>query len=141
MCIRDRAYTGEVTEGQSGSPVWVQRDGQYVLVGIVAARGQVNIVVRVTPDFVRQLGDWIGTKQKEVLEEGLEDLENKQGPESEGLWDSSWEQHSTSLNSLEGGETETLETLDLDRELIEAWTAESTKYEAYEELYLSLIHI
>ena len=52
-------YTAETTEGQSGSPVWIQQDGTYNLVGIAVARGNVNRVVRLTWDVVEQLNDWM----------------------------------------------------------------------------------
>jgi hypothetical protein len=65
---RDRTmtYTGNVTEGQSGSPVWIEHNGKHILVGIVVARGSTNRVVRITRELCRQLGSWMGTQQKEA---------------------------------------------------------------------------
>ena len=63
---RTMTYTADVTEGQSGSPVWIQREGKFILVGVVVARGTTNRVVRVTREFCRQLASWMGTQQKEA---------------------------------------------------------------------------
>ena len=52
-------YTGETTEGQSGSPLWIEQDGKHNLVGIVVARGNVNRVVRVTWGVVEELNNWM----------------------------------------------------------------------------------
>lgn len=72
---RTMAYTADVTEGQSGSPVWIQRDGKFVLVGIVVSRGTTNRVVRVTRELCRQLASWIGTQQNEEEQEQDRDAE------------------------------------------------------------------
>jgi hypothetical protein len=60
---RTMVYTGELTEGQSGSPVWIERDGKYILVGIAVARAPQHEVVRVTRELCRQLAAWMGTQQ------------------------------------------------------------------------------
>ncbi len=60
---RTMVYTGELTEGQSGSPVWIERDGKYILVGIAVARAPQHDVVRVTRELCRQLAAWMGTQQ------------------------------------------------------------------------------
>jgi V8-like Glu-specific endopeptidase len=52
-------YQGELTEGQSGSPVWIQHDGTYDIVGIAVARGSSNRVVRLSWDVVFQLNSWM----------------------------------------------------------------------------------
>lgn len=65
-------YTGETTEGQSGSPLWIQQNRTYNLVGIVVARGNVNRIVRLTWDVVEQVNDWMLAAEKEVSERQLE---------------------------------------------------------------------
>jgi hypothetical protein len=48
----------------------------------------VNIVVRVTPEFVRQLADWMGKKQKESPEEELAaDLDRREWEQEGGEWE------------------------------------------------------
>lgn len=57
-------FTGDTTEGQSGSPVWLQQNGTYNLVGVVLARGNVNRVLRMTWDVVEQLNTWMLAAEK-----------------------------------------------------------------------------
>ena len=83
---RTMTFTGEATEGQSGSPVWVPRDGKYILVGVLVARGTTNRVVRVTRELCRQLAGWIGTPQKEESE--LERRNGRSVPSSRKLTES-----------------------------------------------------
>jgi V8-like Glu-specific endopeptidase len=100
---RTMSYTGEGTEGQSGSPVWMQKDGQYMLIGVLVARGQVKIVVRVTHEFVRQIADWMSPQQKEAPEEEFEeDLERREQEQEE------WESEAEDEPLQEGFAQETL---------------------------------
>ncbi len=79
-------YTGELTEGQSGSPVWIQHDGGYNMVGIAVARGSANRIVRMTWDVVEQLNDWMLVAEKEAPELEFE------GDQGEGeAWESDGE--------------------------------------------------
>lgn len=71
---RTMSFTGSATEGQSGSPVWTQSGGQYSLVGILVARGDVNLVVRVTREFVRQIREWMTPKRKPAESEDASEL-------------------------------------------------------------------
>ena len=68
-------YTGELTEGQSGSPVWIETDGKRNLVGIAVARGNVNRVVRMTWSLVGQLNDWMLRAENPTRELGMEHLD------------------------------------------------------------------
>jgi V8-like Glu-specific endopeptidase len=54
-------FTGEATEGQSGSPVWIQDANNYRMAGILVAEvvGSSNAVVRITRELCRQLHDWM----------------------------------------------------------------------------------
>jgi len=52
-------FQGEITEGQSGSPVWIEQDGKRNLVGIAVARGSANRIVRMTWALVGELNDWM----------------------------------------------------------------------------------
>jgi hypothetical protein len=67
----------------------MQKDGQFMLVGVLVARGGVNIVVRVTREFVRQIQDWMGGQPKETPEyefdedRGREEWEHEREPEAE----------------------------------------------------------
>lgn len=65
-------YTGETTEGQSGSPIWILQVGKYNMVGIVVARGNVNKIVRMTWDVVEQVNDWMLGVEKEASDLGFE---------------------------------------------------------------------
>jgi V8-like Glu-specific endopeptidase len=78
---RTMTYTADVTEGQSGSPVWIERDGKSILVGIVVARGTTNRVVRVTRELCRQLASWMGSQPKEVESEQGQEVEQEQEQE------------------------------------------------------------
>jgi V8-like Glu-specific endopeptidase len=68
-------YRGETTEGQSGSPVWIEQDGKRNLVGIVVARGSVNKVVRITWGVVEQLNKWMLRAEHPTREFEFEQLE------------------------------------------------------------------
>lgn len=59
-------FTGDTMEGQSGSPVWVQQSGQFNLVGIVVARGNVNRALRLTWSVVAELNDWMLAAEKQA---------------------------------------------------------------------------
>jgi beta-lactamase family protein len=76
-------YTGETTEGQSGSPVWIEQDGKRNLVGIVVARGNVNRVVRITWGVVEQLNNWMLNAENPTREFEFEQLEG----ESQGVYE------------------------------------------------------
>lgn len=59
-------YAGDVTKGQSGSPVWLNRRGGIELLGIaIAASSQVNYVVQLTPAVWTQIDTWMGGPQNE----------------------------------------------------------------------------
>lgn len=50
----------DITEGQSGSPMWVFARGKFYLVGIVVTAGSNrNAAVHVTRDLIRQVRTWI----------------------------------------------------------------------------------
>ena len=76
-------YTGETTEGQSGSPVWIEQDGKRNLVGIAVARGNVNRVVRITWGVVEQLNNWMLRAESPAREFEFEQLEG----ESQGVYE------------------------------------------------------
>ena len=58
--LRTMSITADMTKGQSGSPVWLRENNRYYLVGIAAGAGEdVNLVVRVTREFINQIRDWI----------------------------------------------------------------------------------
>jgi V8-like Glu-specific endopeptidase len=71
-------YTGETTEGQSGSPVWIEQDGKRNLVGIAVARGNVNRVLRMTWGVVEQLNEWMLRAEKPTPELEMGQLEMEQ---------------------------------------------------------------
>jgi V8-like Glu-specific endopeptidase len=75
-------YTGETTEGQSGSPVWIEQNGKRNLVGIAVARGNVNRVLRMTWGVVEQLNEWMLRAEKPTPKLEMEQLETEQ-PETE----------------------------------------------------------
>jgi V8-like Glu-specific endopeptidase len=57
---RTMLITADTTKGQSGSPIWITKDGAHCLVGIaVAADSGSNIALRVTRELIRQLREWI----------------------------------------------------------------------------------
>jgi V8-like Glu-specific endopeptidase len=50
----------KATKGQSGSPVWIQENGKFYLVGVAAGADEKStVVVRVTDELIRQLQAWI----------------------------------------------------------------------------------
>jgi len=81
---RTMVYTAEITEGQSGSPVWIRHDGKSVLVGIAVSRSTDarRFVVRVTRELCRQLTAWMGPQQHEKLGELEEALLEAEGDHS-----------------------------------------------------------
>jgi len=100
-------YTGETTEGQSGSPVWIEQDGKRNLVGIAVARGNVNRVLRMTWGVVEQLNEWMLHAEKPTPEFELEQFETEQfGGESPGVFEvlpvnlSELEEHQVSPKNL-----------------------------------------
>jgi V8-like Glu-specific endopeptidase len=52
-------FTGSLTEGQSGSPVWIQQGGTINLVGVAVSRGSVNRIIRLSWDMVFRLNEWM----------------------------------------------------------------------------------
>jgi V8-like Glu-specific endopeptidase len=53
--------TADAERGQSGSPVWVVRDGVRTVVGVLVDAGpQTNEAVTINEAVVRQLGTWMG---------------------------------------------------------------------------------
>jgi V8-like Glu-specific endopeptidase len=83
-------YTGETTEGQSGSPVWIEQDGKRNLVGIAVARGNVNRVVRMTWGVVEQLNQWMLSAENPTRELEMEHLEREMEHfegESQGVYE------------------------------------------------------
>jgi V8-like Glu-specific endopeptidase len=100
-------YTGETTEGQSGSPVWIEQDGKRNLVGIAVARGNVNRVLRITWGVVEQLNEWMLRAEKPTPELELEQFEMEQFEgESPGVFEvlpvnlSELEEHQVSPKNL-----------------------------------------
>jgi V8-like Glu-specific endopeptidase/GH25 family lysozyme M1 (1,4-beta-N-acetylmuramidase) len=61
-------FTGETTEGQSGSPLWIKQNGEFNLVGIVVARGNVNRVLRLSWSMVAELNGWMLQAEKQTPE-------------------------------------------------------------------------
>jgi V8-like Glu-specific endopeptidase len=97
-------FQGEMTEGQSGSPVWIEQDGKLNLVGIAVARGSANRIVRMTWALVGQLNDWMLRAENPKRE-----LEHEHGPreqgESQGVYEvlptlSELEEHQVSPKNL-----------------------------------------
>ncbi|HWS62717.1 MAG TPA: trypsin-like peptidase domain-containing protein, partial [Steroidobacteraceae bacterium] len=100
-------YTGETTEGQSGSAVWIEQDGKRNLVGIAVARGNVNRVLRITWGVVEQLNEWMLRAEKPTPELELEQFETEQFEgESPGVFEvlpvnlSELEEHQVSPKNL-----------------------------------------
>jgi len=52
-------FTGSLTEGQSGSPAWIQQGGTINLVGVVVSRGSVNRIIRLSWDMVERMNGWM----------------------------------------------------------------------------------
>lgn len=109
---RTMTYTGDVTEGQSGSPVWIERGGKFILVGVVVARGSTNRVVRVTRELCRQLASWMGTQQKEA--EAEQEAETETEAETEAF---SFDEAPEEFSSLWLGRAESQEPEDRALEL------------------------
>ena len=57
-------YTGELIEGQSGSPVWIERNGVRNIVGIAVSRGTFNRVYPLTWEMVTELNGWMLRAEK-----------------------------------------------------------------------------
>lgn len=96
---RTMSITADMTEGQSGSPVWL-RDGRRLdLVGIAVSAGhEQNRVVRVTRELIRQVRAWIEddgdipTMEDDEVAPDLEQEEEEElyefeGAEEQGEWE------------------------------------------------------
>jgi V8-like Glu-specific endopeptidase len=54
-------FAADACQGQSGSPVWVVSGNEYRLVGLmVRVQAGGALVIRVTPEFAKQMRDWTG---------------------------------------------------------------------------------
>jgi alkaline phosphatase D len=63
-------YTGDASEGQSGSPVWIREGNLYCLAGVLVAEGRSSsAVVPLTRDMVAQLRAWMATEKNKEYEE------------------------------------------------------------------------
>lgn len=78
-------YTGTLIEGQSGSPVWIERNGVRNIVGIAISRGTFNRVYPLTWEMVTELNGWMlrAEKQPQRRSEGEAETEFA-GDQSEG---------------------------------------------------------
>lgn len=62
---RSMAHDVDTCGGQSGAPVWIERDGVHYLVGVhtgsvgLTSGGRTNHAVRVTAELIRQVREWI----------------------------------------------------------------------------------
>jgi V8-like Glu-specific endopeptidase len=72
-------YEGDLTEGQSGSPVWIDQGGQINLIGIAVARGSGNRILRMSPYVDSQLNEWMLRAESASLELEYERLECESG--------------------------------------------------------------
>jgi Dyp-type peroxidase family len=57
-------YTGELIEGQSGSPAWIEQNGARNIVGIVVSRGTFNRLYPLSWDMVEELNGWMLRAEK-----------------------------------------------------------------------------
>jgi V8-like Glu-specific endopeptidase len=57
-------YTGELIEGQSGSPAWVEQNGVRNIVGLVASRGSFNRLYPLSWEMVTELNGWMLRAEK-----------------------------------------------------------------------------
>jgi V8-like Glu-specific endopeptidase len=74
-------YTGELIEGQSGSPAWIERNGVRNIVGIAASRGTFNRLYPLTWEMVTELNGWMLRAERRTESESETEFE---GDQSEG---------------------------------------------------------
>jgi V8-like Glu-specific endopeptidase len=74
-------YTGELIEGQSGSPAWIERNGVRNIVGIAASRGTFNRLYPLTWEMVTELNGWMLRAERRTESEAETEFE---GDQSEG---------------------------------------------------------
>jgi hypothetical protein len=70
-------YTGELIEGQSGSPAWIEQNGARNIVGLVASRGTFNRLYPLSWDMVEELNGWMLRAEKKP------ELQTESEPETE----------------------------------------------------------
>lgn len=72
-------YDGDLSEGQSGSPVWIDQGGQLNLIGIAVARGSGNRILRMSPYVDAQCNEWMLRAESASLELEYERLACESG--------------------------------------------------------------
>ena len=135
---RSMVHAVDTCGGQSGAPVWLQRDGKYYLVGVhtggvgLTSGSRANHAVRVTGEMIQQVNDWVArspcptvpgeTEREENLEgEALylnEEVEDNEGDELEAF---GWEGEGVQSEFETLYEDETLEVMEdgtVDREAL-----------------------
>ena len=65
-------YTGELIEGQSGSPAWIEQNGARNIVGIVVSRGTFNRLYPLSWEMVTELNGWMLRAEKKRTESEAE---------------------------------------------------------------------
>ena len=70
-------YTGELIEGQSGSPAWIEQNGARNIVGLVVSRGTLNRLYPLSWDMVEELNGWMLRAEKKP------ELQTESEPETE----------------------------------------------------------
>jgi V8-like Glu-specific endopeptidase len=78
-------YTGELIEGQSGSPAWIEQNGERNIVGLVASRGTFNRLYPLSWDMVAELNGWMLRAEKKPERRTESEAETEfEGDQSEG---------------------------------------------------------
>jgi V8-like Glu-specific endopeptidase len=57
-------YTGDLIEGQSGSPAWIEQNGARNIIGIVHSRGTFNRLYPLSWEMVTELNGWMLRAEK-----------------------------------------------------------------------------
>jgi V8-like Glu-specific endopeptidase/subtilisin family serine protease len=77
-------YTGQLIEGQSGSPAWIEQNGERNIVGLVVSRGTFNRLYPLSWDMVEELNGWmLRAEKKPQLQTESESETEFEGDQSE----------------------------------------------------------
>jgi V8-like Glu-specific endopeptidase len=78
-------YTGQLIEGQSGSPAWIEKNGVRNIVGLVASRGTFNRLYPLSWEMVTELNGWMLRAEKKPKRPTESEAETEfEGDQSEG---------------------------------------------------------
>jgi hypothetical protein len=115
-------YTGELIEGQSGSPAWIERNGVRNIVGLAVSRGTFNQLYPLSWEMVTELNGWMLRAEKQPQRRSEGEAETEAAEESDTFRRPAWlkiERRSRRGKAPFGGES-----VESDNGETEGWVAD-----------------